>query len=353
MEKENLWYQAVHSQVTQDVVKRLHNTWESFKARGYGFPRYKQFGRYQSFLFPQFKDNPISGNQIKLPKIGQVTINCHRPIPEGFKVKGVRIVSRARGTIWYAVVTIQCDVDVPDPLPFGRGIGIDIGLESFLVTSDNFRVKSALVFRELQSRLKVLQRKAYRKKRCDPAEVSSARERAPRQKRSKNWEKAQLKVARLHHKIANTRKNFHFQTSHLLCDQADMIFVEDINFKMTAKGFLGKHMLEGGFGQFRDLLSWVCWKRGKYFQQVDHKYTSQICPECGTHTGKKELKERVHLCNECGYQTSRDHASGRVILQRGLNNVVPMDCRERKLSGHGVLSGVLCLDKCRSRNVSA
>ena len=141
--KINLDYKDVHSQVTQDVVKRLHNTWEAFKNRGFGFPRYKKYGRYQSFLFPQFTNNPIKGNTIKLPKIGEVVINCHRPIPEGFKVKGVRIVSRARGTIWYAVVTIVCDINVPDPLPFGRGIGIDIGLESFLVTSDNFRVEPA------------------------------------------------------------------------------------------------------------------------------------------------------------------------------------------------------------------
>ncbi len=341
--KENPDYQEVHSQVTQDVVKRLHNTWSAFKARGFGFPRYKKYGRYQSFLFPQFKDNPISGNQIKLPKIGQVTINCHRPIPEGFKVKGVRIVARARGTIWYAVVTIQCDVNVPAPIPFGRGIGIDIGLESFLVTSDNFRVEPALFFRELQSRLKVLQRRASLKN-----------------KRSKNWEKAQQKVARLHHKISNSRQNFHFQTSHILCDQlrssgdslADMVFVEDIDFRVSAKGFLGKQMLDGGFGQFRDLLSWVCWKRGKYFATVDHKYTSQICPECGTHTGKKELSERAHVCTECGYSTSRDHASGRVILQRGLNNVVRLDESERKLPSNGVLSGVLHLDKCRSRKIS-
>ena len=326
--KTNPYYKEVHSQVTQDCVKRLHNTWEAFKAKKFGFPRYKKYGRYQSFLFPQFKDNPISNGFVKLPKIGSVKIHQHRPIPEGFKVKGVRIVSRARGTIWYAVVTIQCDVKVPEPVPFGRGIGLDLGLESFLVTSDNFRIEPARFFRDLQSRLKVLQRKASR-----------------HQKGGKNWEKAQLKVAKLHHQISNTRKNFHFQTSHQLCDMADMIFVEDINFKMTAKGFLGKQMLDGGFGQFRDLLSWVCWKRGKYFQMVDHKYTSQICPECNTHTGKKELSQRVHYCPECNYQTSRDHASGRVILNRGLESVVPVDCGERKLSAEksaspGVSPGV-------------
>jgi putative transposase len=336
--KTNPHYKAVHSQVTQDCVKRLHNTWEAFKTKKFGFPRFKKFGRYQSFLFPQFAKNPIQENTtavattretlatrclINLPKIGEVEIHQHRPIPEGFNVKGVRIVARARGTIWYAVVTIQCDVKVPDPLPFGRGIGIDIGLESFLVTSDNLRIEPARFFRDLQSRLKVLQRRASRKK-----------------KGSKNWELAQLKVALVHHQITNTRKDFHFQTSHQLCDQADMIFVEDINFKMTARGFLGKQMLDGGFGQFRDLLSWVCWKRGKYFAQVDHKYTSQICPECDAHTGKKELKERVHHCLECGYKTSRDHASGRVILKRGLESVVPTDCRERKLSAECVLPGI-------------
>ena len=332
--KTNPWYRKVHSQVTQDVIKRMHNTWSAFKNRGFGFPRFKKFGRYQSFLFPQFQENPIRDGLIKLPKIGEVKINQHRPIPEGFNVKGVRIVSRARGTIWYAVVTISSDVNVSDPIPFGRGIGIDIGLESFLVTSDNFRVEPARFSRDLQSRLKVLQRRASRKK-----------------KKSKNWEKAQLTVAKLHHKISNSRKNFHFQTSHLLCDQADLIFVEDIDFRVSAKGFLGKQMLDGGFGQFRDLLSWVCWKRGKYFQKVDHKYTSQICPECNAHTGKKELNERVHNCPECGYQTTRDHASGRVILNRGLQEV-RLDRSETKESGNGVLSGVLCLDKCRSRNAN-
>lgn len=334
--KNNPWYKAVHSQVTQDVVKRMHNTWEAFKSRSFGFPRYKKYGQFRSFLFPQFKNNPINGNTIKLPTFGQLPINIHRPIPEGFKVKGVRIVSRARGTIWYAHTTIQCDVSVPDPMPSGRGLGIDIGLESYLVASNSFRVRPARFFRDLQSQLKSLQRKVSRK-----------------QKRSKNWERASAKVARLHHKISNSRKNFHFQTSHQLCDQTDMIFVEDIDFRVSAKGFLGKHMLDGGFGQFRQLLAWVCWKRGKYFSQVDHKYTSQICPRCNTHTGKKELSQRLHICPECNYQTRRDHASAEVILNRGLETIVPVDCGERKLSGNGVLSGVEYLDKCRSRNVSA
>ncbi|MGH2414106.1 MAG: RNA-guided endonuclease InsQ/TnpB family protein [Microcystaceae cyanobacterium] len=230
------------------------------------------------------------------------------------------------------VVTIESDVSVPAPLPYGRGIGIDIGLEKFLTTSDNFVVEPARFFRDSQRRLKVLQRRAAKKG-----------------KRSKNWDKAQVKVARYQQKIANSRKNFHFQVAHCLCDQAEMIFVEDIDFRVSAKGFLRKSMLDGGFGQFRDLLRWVCWKWGKYFATVDHKFTSQICPRCNAHTGKKELSERVHVCPECGYQTTRDHASGQVILQRGLETLSSTDGLSGKEIGcqNVVLSGVSCLDKWR------
>ncbi len=349
--KTNSYYQEVYSQTTQDVVKRMHNTWEAFKRRGYGFPRYKKFGQYRSFYYPQFKENPITGCQmgntssgnkfqrralIKLPKIGDVVINQHRPIPEGFQVKGVRVLSRARNTKWYVVVTITADLEIPDVIPHGRAIGIDIGLENFLTTSDGVEIKPARFFRDLQSQLKSLQRKASRKK-----------------KRSKNWEKSQIKVAKLHHKIKNCRKNFHFQTAHQLCNQAQMIFVEDIDFTKTAKAMLGKHMLDGGFGQFRQLLKWVGWKRDVYVAEVDHRYTSQICPNCQTHTGKKDLSVRLHICPECNYSTTRDIASAMVIKQRGEALIkVPLDGGERKLSATDLLSakersvGGESLDKC-------
>ncbi|MDJ0531009.1 MAG: transposase [Xenococcaceae cyanobacterium MO_207.B15] len=332
--KDNPWLKDVHSQVTQDVVKRMHNTWEAFKKRGFGFPRFKKYGQFRSFLFPQFKDNPLTGYQLKLPKIGSVLIELHRPIPEGFVIKQVRVLSRARGTKWYVVITVQCDIAVPEPMPRGRGIGVDVGLEKFLTTSDNFTVKPAKFFRDLQSRLKELQRKLSRKK-----------------KHSKNWERASVKIALLHHRIANSRKNFHFQVAHQLCDQAEMIFVEDIDFRVAAKGFLSKSMLDGGFGQFRTILQWVCWKRDKYFAKVDHKYSSQICPNCGTHTGKKPLSQRQHICPECGYSTTRDHAAAEILLQRGLASV-PSDGGERKLPDNGVLSGSVrdWLGKCRYRN---
>ena len=97
-----------------------------------------------------------------------------------------------------------------------------------------------------------------------------------------------------------------------------MIFVEDLDFRTWAKGMLGKHTLDAGFGFFFNMLAWVCWKRGVYFGKVDYRYTSQICPNCGAHTGKKDLSLRIHKCPECQYEINRDVAAAKVICQRGI-----------------------------------
>jgi putative transposase len=137
----------VHSQVLQQAVKQLHRGWEYFQERGFGFPRFKKYGQLLSLLFPQFKENPVTNLHIKLPKIGAIPINLHRPIPKGFVVKQVRILRKADK--WYASVNIQCDVSIPEPAPYGHPIGVDIGLEKFLATSDGVRVSPPKFFKKL------------------------------------------------------------------------------------------------------------------------------------------------------------------------------------------------------------
>jgi ribosomal protein L32 len=85
-----------------------------------------------------------------------------------------------------------------------------------------------------------------------------------------------------------------------------------------ARGFLGKHCLDAGWGKFFQVLEQCCLKRGVFFLKIDSKKTSQICPYCPTQTGKKELSERVHSCLDCGYTTDRDVAAAQVVLVRGL-----------------------------------
>lgn len=145
-------------QVLQTTIRRLHDTWESFQKRGFGFPRFKKFGQFKSMLFPQFKENPVTGFHIKLPKLGLVPINLHRPIPDGFVVKQVRIIKKADR--WYASINIQCDVNIPVTMPHGHPIGVDVGLEKFLATSDGVLVKPPKFFTQMQGRLKVPNGKA-------------------------------------------------------------------------------------------------------------------------------------------------------------------------------------------------
>jgi putative transposase len=244
----------------------------------------------------------VKGNKVKLPQLGWVKFHLSRPIPDGFVVKQARVVRKASG--YYVVLVLQLDVNVPD-VPFhGHPVGIDIGLESFLATSDGELIPRPKFFNSLHGKLRSLQRRLKHKKLG-----------------SNNRKKLNQKIARLHEKITNTRKDFHFKLAHKLCDNAGAIFVEDINFKAWARGMFRKHTLDAGFGQFFNILSHVCFKRGVYFNKVDKDWTSQHCPECGCYTGKKELNVRVHQCPECGYTTHRDVAAAQVIRNRGVNAV--------------------------------
>ncbi len=234
-----------HTHVLQQALRTLEAAFVSMWERGHGFPRLKKTGRMRSFLFPQMGVNPIQGNRLKLPKIGAVKMRMSRPIPEGFELKQVRVVKRASG--WYALLILQMDVQVPERMPHGEPVGIDLGLISFLATSTGETVARPRFFVDLQSQLKLLQRRLKHKK-----------------KGSKNCQKLQVKIVRLHEHISNTRKDFHFKTAHHLCDNAGMVFAEDLNVKGLARGMLGKHCLDAAWGQFLSILKWVCWKRDVY-----------------------------------------------------------------------------------------
>lgn len=290
---------AVYSQTLQEVIGRVDSAFAFMKQRGYGFPRFKKFGQFKSFLFPQMSNDAIQGNQIKLPKIGLVTINLHRPIPDGFKLKTARIVRKASG--WCVMLALQLDVQIPDVPPHGQAIGIDVGLEYFLSTSDGEQVSRPRFFNTLHRKLELLQRRLRNKK-----------------KGSNNRRKLNQKIARVHEQIANCRRDFHLKTAHKLCDRSGMIFVEDLDFRIMAKGFLGKHTLDAALGQFvNEVLPWVCWKRDVYYGKVDASGTSQECPDCGASV-RKDLSVRIHSCPECGSTKPRDIASSQVIVKRGL-----------------------------------
>ena len=124
-------------------------------------------------------------------------------------------------------------------------------------------------------------------------------------------------MARVHQRIADTRKDWHLKLAHHLCDNAGMMFVEDLDFRIMAKGMLGQHTLDAGLGQFTNqILPWVCFKRDMFYGQVDARGTSQECPDCGAEVGK-ELSTRIHHCHNGGSTKPGDVAAEQVICTRG------------------------------------
>jgi putative transposase len=290
---------VVGAATEQQTLKRLEKAFVSMWEQNHGFPRFKKPGKMRSFVFPTPNKVTVKGRHLNLPNIGLVKFIQSRDILSDAVIKQIQVVKKASG--FYAQLTLAWAVDVPTAAPSGEVIGVDVGLTNFIATSTGSCVKRPKFFVDLQRQLKLLQQRVSRK---PPG--------------SNNWRKAQAKVAKLHEHIANTRKNFHWQIAHQLCDQAQTIFVEDLNLIGLSRAMLGKHCLDAGWGQFLQILEQCCFKRGVYFQKVDAKKTSQICPNCGIVTGKKELALRVHQCPDCGYTTDRDVAAAQVVLQRGL-----------------------------------
>ena len=294
---------SVNAQVLQQVLRKLETAFVDMKRKGMGFPRFKNRYRMRSFVYPQMgKGQLLKGNQIKLPQLGWMEYVKSREIPDGFAIKQARIVRKASG--YFVQLTLECDISVPDIMPDGHPVGIDLGLDKFVATSDGDVIDRPRFLNSLHRKLKLLQRRLKHKK-----------------KGSNNRHQLNRKIARLHQRISDTRKDWHFKLAHKLCDGAGMIFVEDIDFRVWAKGMFSKHTLDAGFGQFLSILKFVCWKRGVYFDKVDKNYTSQVCPQCDAYTGKKELKDRVHVCPECGYTTHRDVAAAQIVRNRGLSGV--------------------------------
>lgn len=303
------WLKSVNAQVLQQTLKTLDKAHADMKKHGHGFPRFKRPNRMHSFVFPQLGKHPLAEGVVKLPSLGNVRIRQSRSYPDGFDVKQARVVKRASG--FYLMLTFQSEASVPDVPLVGHFVGADVGLEYFLSSSDGLQIARPKFFVEMQRKLKLLQRRLKGK-----------------QLGSVNWKKQQKRVARLHERIANTRKDFHYKAAHKRCDGADVVAVEKLNLIGLSRGFLGKHMLDAGHGQFlNQRLPWVCFKRGVGLIYEPAAGTSQECPDCGQ-IAKKDISVRWHRC-ECGCSMPRDIASGIVIKNRAVGRtVLEKACRD-------------------------
>ena len=284
LKKENPEYKIVHSQVLQDVLRRLDRSYQNFFEGRASYPKFRNRDNYRSFTYPQVdvvRETFQREGFVYLSKIGFVKIVAHRPF-ESDRVFQINIIRKSNK--WYANLT----VDLPEPEQktgdIEKCIGVDMGLLHFYALSDGTTVDTPRFLRKSEQKLAKLQCRLSRKK-----------------KGSKNRRKARTKVARCHEKISNQRKDFLHKKSHSLVADHDVIVMEDLQIRNMAQNrHLAKSIHDASWSAFQEYVEYKCQKFGKQFIKVDPKGTSQMCV-CG-HQVPKDLSVRVHKCPRCGLE---------------------------------------------------
>jgi len=298
-------YASIHSQVLQDALFRLERAFKRFFVGG-GYPRFKAKERYRSFTYPQATAFRVldSGKKMRLSGIGNVRIRYHRPL-EG--VPKVATVIRYPSGRWY--VSISCETaDVPTvdaPLT-----GFDLGLKSYLVSSDGTVTEPLRALGKSEKQLRQEQRKLARKR-----------------KGSKNRCKQRRKVARAYEKVANRRRDFLHKTSRKVVDSHEGFAFEKLRIaNMLKNRHLAKAIADAGWFTFVSMTAYKAEKAGKPFVLIDAGCTTQECSSCG-HVVPKSLAERVHTCPECGLVLDRDHNAS-INVERRAGTVRSYACGE-------------------------
>lgn len=294
-------FARVNAQVLQDVVKRLDKAFEAFFRRVKsgekpGYPRFKPAHRYDSFTFPQAPSGcQLQNGKLVLSKIGAVKIKLHREVPG--KVKTVTIMRQADG--WYAC--FACDIETVALPASDKVVGVDLGLESFAITSDGEFFPASKNLRKAERKLKRLQRQVSRR-----SEGSQRRKKAIRQ------------LAKAHLHIANQRKDTAHKVARSLVNRYGFIAVEDLQVSNMVKNHhLAKSISDAGWNLFVNILMSKAAEAGREVVKVDPRYTSQACSGCGCIVPKK-LSVRWHDCPECGTSLHRDVNAAINILRKAV-----------------------------------
>ncbi|WP_201390269.1 RNA-guided endonuclease TnpB family protein [Ktedonobacter sp. SOSP1-52] len=303
-------YKEIHSQVLQDVLKRVEKAFKDFFRRVKnhetpGYPRFQGRDHYDSFTYPQAGFSIDEQGKLFLSKIGHIKIKLHRKVLGTIKT----CIIKREGECWY--VCLSCEVEACSRTPYiDEAVGIDLGVSKLATLSTGDVIENPHYYRKAEKKLEKAQQGLSRKKRG-----------------SKRRKKAVKCVARLHRKVRNQRNDYLHQWSRRLVNTYETIVFEDIapaNLskrakpkqdeetgeylpnRASAKSGLNKSIMDAGWSTFIAFCEYKAEEAGTVqVVKVDPKYTSQVCSSCGT-VRKKTLAERWHSC-ECGCELDRDH----------------------------------------------
>ena len=309
------WLKEVNSQSLQESSLDLEKAYIRFFKKLGKRPKFKRKTHKQKFKIPQFFSLTKTNRHnyyLKIPKIkSRIKVNVHREVLG--KIKQVTIIKESTGQYF---VSFNCEVKKENI--FKRKdlrntvVGIDLGLTSFITTSNGEKKEAPKFLRRLERRLKTEQRSLSRKK-----------------KDSLNSNKKRKRVADVHNKITNMRKDFLHKISFELVDENQVIYLEDLNVKgMIKNRCLSKSISDAGWSEFtRQLKYEAAWRDKKIVQIGRFEPSSKLCSVCELRNNDLKLYQREWVCENCGTKHDRDINAAINIVKLGqdMSKVKPVE----------------------------
>ncbi len=301
------------------VIVRLHLAWEKFfdfkkhGGRKVGMPKFKRKGRYRSAKFPyayQLENGRVrisfrvwNPSSQKFNKYDKRWFSFHQHREWRGNVRYIQILRDSVGTVWLYVVTDDVSKEVLSAT--GESVGIDFGMETYLTFSTGEKKQSPQFLKRSLKELRTLNKAVSRKV-----------------KGSNNWWRAVRELARLHVKIANQRKDWHYKVATDLCKRFDTIITETLNLD-GMKRLWGRKVSDLAFYQFVEILKYKCQKHKRHFVQIGQwTATTKPCSDCGHRNENLSLSDRQWTCPECGSHHDRDVNAAINILRGCLDPLV-------------------------------
>ena len=309
--KDFPWLREVDSLALCNVQLNLQTAYKNFFRSGFGFPKFKKKSHAQSYKTNNINNNSsivLENGFVKLPKVGWVRVKAHRQV-EGI-IKSATISMTPTGKYH---VSILCETEISSLPKTNSSVGIDLGISDFAILSTGEKISNEKFLNQLSKKLakeqKILSRRALVAKKAG-RKLSD----------SKNYQKQRMKVARIHEKIANQRKDFLNKLSTNLIKNHDVICIEDLSSQNLMKNHkLAKSIGDVSWYEFVRMLEYKSNWYGKQISKISSWYpSSQICSDCGFSSGKKPLSVREWTCTNCGSHHDRDINASINILNEGL-----------------------------------
>ena len=303
------WLKEVDSLALANAQMNLQTAYNSFfRNPKIGFPKFKsKISNRRSYTTNCVNGNiSIDNGFLKLPKVGLVKLKQHRLILSNYKLKSVTISQTPSGK-YYASVLFEYENQIQEQ-ELHDFLGLDFSMHGLYKDSDGNEPAYPRYYRQAEERLKREQRKL-----------------SLMQKGSKNRSKQRIKVANLHEKVANQRKDFLHKQSRQIANAYDCVCIENLDMKVMSQSLnFGKSVADDGWGMFVTFLKYKLEETGKRLVKVNKFFaSSQICNVCGyKNTATKNLSIRAWDCPKCGAHHDRDINAAINIRNEGMRLVL-------------------------------